>query len=117
MGLNLTIQEGRIGNDIEKKEFGEHVVYRFSIANDSMIKGERVTQWHNCQAWNNTGEFIEKWFKKGDGIIVRGEIRYESWGDEGDKKYMTRINVDKAYFTSGKSEKSSDKKSSASEQW
>lgn len=116
--MNKVILLGNIGSDIERRDAGEHEVYSFSLATNKVIKKEKKTSWHQCTAWNKTGKFISDYFKKGDQILVEGEIDYQTYEKDGDTKYITKIIVNQAHFAGGKkSENSNNKKSSASEQW
>lgn len=112
--MNKVILLGNIGSDIEKKEVGEHEVFNFSLATNKVIKGEKQTQWHKITAWNKTGKFISDYFKKGDPILVEGEIRYESTGEGDDRKWYTKIVVNQAHFTGAKKDGDSKKKEESS---
>lgn len=49
-----------------------------------------------------TAEFIEKYFHKGDPIVVQGAIRTGSYTNkEGNKVYTTDVHVDKVSFSVG----------------
>lgn len=73
----------------------------FSLATSRKIKGEEVTQWHDCRAWNKLAEIIEKYVGKGDLIYVEGEIQYRKHED----KYYTNINVNELVMLGSKSDK------------
>lgn len=80
-------------------------VAKFTIAIERKHKsGENgVTDFIDCIAWKTTGEFISKWFKKGDFIAVQGEIITRSFTDkDGNKRKAVEINVGNASFCSNK---------------
>ena len=90
MKNNFVYLKGRLGKDPENI----NGVVKFSMATSQKYKskeGEQVekTQWHNCVAFKKTGEIIEKFFKKGDEIIIEGAIEY----NEHEGKYYTSIKV------------------------
>jgi len=53
------------------------------------------TQWHNLIAWRVMAEQIERLqIRKGTSIYIEGKLTYRSWDDDqGQKKYMTEIEV------------------------
>ena len=76
-------------------------VCNFSIAvRRRFIKdGQPDADFINCTAWQNTAEFICKYFHKGSPIAVVGELRSESWeNQEGKRQYSVSVNVDEAHF-------------------
>ena len=81
-------------------------VCSFSVAVDRAFKnadGERVTDFINCVAYRNNAEFISKFFHKGSPIGLQGNIHTRSYTDkEGNKRTVTEIVVDKAFFVGGK---------------
>lgn len=97
-----TIQiTGRITKDpeINAKEGknGNYTFTTFSIADGS--RGKDKTDFFNCKAYGTTGEFIEKFFRKGGWISVAGII--ETWESAEGKKGFTVV-VDKAAFCGNK---------------
>ena len=78
-------------------------VCSFTVAVDRAFKnadGERVTDFINCVAYRNNAEFISKFFHKGSPIGLQGNIQTRSYTDkEGNKRTVTEIVVDKAFFT------------------
>ena len=97
--MNQAIIKGRIGQDPELKNVGEtNKVVNFSIATNDGTKDKPKTNWHKCTAWNKTAEIIEKYFKKGDEILVTGSIEYQKH----EEKTFTKINVYKFEFCGSK---------------
>jgi single-strand DNA-binding protein len=81
-------------------------VASFTIACDRDFKtgGEKETDWIDCVAWRQTGEFIQKYFAKGRMIVVSGRLQVRSWEDKDGKKRKTaEVVVDNAYFGDSKS--------------
>lgn len=106
--MNHATLLGRLTKQPELKQTQSGIsVCNFTVAVDRKYKnqdGTRETDFIPCVAWRHTAEFIAKYFHKGERIAVEGEIRPKSWEDEtGQRRYMTEIVVDQAYFADGKS--------------
>ena len=108
--FNKVILGGRLTADVELKQTPQGVsVCQFSIAINRRTSKEQEQQQQadfiNCVAWRNTAEFISKYFKKGSSICVSGSLQVRSWNDgNGNKKFVTEVKVDDAYFVDGKNE-------------
>ena len=105
---------GNVGKDPEIKTFdGGKKLAKFSLATQSGYKdkdGNKVTQWHSIVFFDKLAELVEKYVKKGNQLIVEGEIRYEKYTDkEGVVKNFTQINGNSLHFV-GKSEQKQDVK-------
>jgi single-strand DNA-binding protein len=77
MSVNKVFLKGRLGQDPENN----NGVVKFSIATserytDKQGEKQEVTQWHNCVAFNKTGEILEKYLKKGQEVFIEGKINY-----------------------------------------
>lgn len=97
--MNVVMFTGFIGNIEYRKVNEEFSVCDFSLAYTVKPEGkEETTHWFNFKAYNKRAEFIEKWFKKGDGINIIGHLSTESWEKDGQTRYKTLIIVDKAEF-------------------
>jgi single-strand DNA-binding protein len=91
---------GNLGNAPEVKTFesGKKMA-RFSVATSESYrnaKGEKVTetQWHNLVAWGKLAEIVEKFLVKGKEVAIEGKLINRSYNDkEGNKKYITEIQV------------------------
>lgn len=108
--INQSILMGRLTKEPETKflQSDNSSVTRFTIAveRDYKAAGEERAKadFINCVAWNKTGEFIQKYFTKGNMIAVIGRIETGSYtGQDGKKVYTTEVNVSKASFTGEKS--------------
>ena len=54
-------------------------------------------------AWNNTAEFVSKYFQKGSLAVVSGRLQIRDWTDkEGNKRRSAEVNVDNIYFGESK---------------
>ena len=104
--LNKIDIMGRICNDIELRRTGSGVpVASFTIACDRDFKNgnEKETDFIECVAWRQTGEFIQKHFAKGRMIVVSGRLQIRNWNDkDGNKRKTAEVVVDNAYFADSK---------------
>ena len=77
--MNKVIMMGRLTRDPEVRYGGanNNAIARFSIAVDRRFKreGEPDADFFNCVAFGRTGEFVEKYLKKGTKIVIDGELR------------------------------------------
>ena len=72
-------------------------VASFSIA---IPAGKEETQFHECRAFNNTAEFIHKYFTKGKPIEIAGWLGQSIWTDKEQKeRRKTYLYVSEAGFT------------------
>ena len=104
---NKTILMGRLTRDPELKTTpsGESVC-TFSIAVDRryQTKGEeKKTDFFNIVAWRQTGEFVSRYFKKGNMILVEGELQTRQYTNkDGVNVTVTEINAEQVSFTGEK---------------
>lgn len=106
MSLNNVILKGRMTGDITRRESNATVVGTFTIA---VTRDKENTDFVNCVAFGKVAEYIEKYFKKGQEIIVQGAIRTNSYTDKnGEKRTSVSVVVFQTDFC-GKIEKKEDK--------
>ena len=108
--MNKAILMGRLTRDPEVRysQAAEPMaICRYSIAVNRRFKreGEPDADFINCVSFGKSGEFAEKYFKKGMMIAVEGSIRTNSWDDKetGQKRYSTEVVVEQQYFAESKS--------------
>ena len=104
--LNKFITMGRLVRDPELRQTtGGVSIASFAVAveRDYGGKGEKQTDFIDCVAWRQTGEFISKYFFKGDMICLEGRIETRTWEKDGQKHKATELNVSSAYFCGSKS--------------
>lgn len=91
--LNSLCLCGRLTHDIEVKTFDSGAkTANFSIAVQRNFKdkdGEYKADFINCEAWGTTADFLFKYFKKGDFVVINGEIRTRKWQDNGTTRVFT----------------------------
>ena len=87
-------------NNMTVANFSIAVSRRFAKEND-----EVKADFFNVIAWNKTGEFVGKYFKKGQQILVSGRIENRNWTDQqGAKHYATDIIAEEVDFPRSKAE-------------
>ena len=110
--LNHITIMGRLTRDPELRRTGSGVaVASFTVAVDrdfaSRESGERETDFIDCVAWRQTGEFVSKYFTKGRMAVVSGRLQIRSWNDkDGNKRRTAEVVADNVYF--GESRRSSE---------
>lgn len=83
--MNNIIIKGRLTADPELKITPNGVsVCSFSVAVDRSYKkdGERQADFFNVNAWRGTAEFVEKYFRKGQEILICGEMQSRRYKDK-----------------------------------
>ena len=106
---NITIM-GRLTRDPELRRTGSGIaVTGFTVAVDRDYKsgsgGDTETDFIDCVAWRQAGEFVGKYFKKGRMILVSGRLQIRSWTDkDGNKRLTPEVVADNVYFADSKSD-------------
>ena len=108
--LNHIVIMGRLTRDPELRRTGTGVaVASFTVAVDRDFGGrdggEKETDFIDCVAWRQTGEFVSKYFTKGRMIVVSGRLQIRSWTDkDGNKRRTAEVVADNCYFGDSKRE-------------
>ena len=106
--LNQIVIMGRLTRDPELRRTGSGTaVASFTLAVDRDFSGkdsgEKETDFIDCVAWRQTGEFVSKYFTKGRMIVVSGRLQIRSWTDkDGNKRRGAEVNADNCYFGESK---------------
>ena len=98
---------GRLTKDPEVRYTQNNMpVANFSIAVNRRFtrEGDTVTaDFFNVTAWSKTGEFVSKYFKKGQQVAVVGRLQNRNWDDQnGQKHYATDVVAEEVYFAGSK---------------
>lgn len=110
MGLNHITIMGRLTRDPELRRTGSGIaVANFTVAVDrdfaSGPNKEKETDFIDCVAWRQSGEFVSKYFHKGSMIAVSGRLEIRKWNDkDGNQRRTAEVNVDNAYFAGNKND-------------
>jgi single-strand DNA-binding protein len=111
--FNKVILIGNMCSDPELKQTqGGLSVSSFNIAVNRRFKGEGGQQ--ECDfitvvTWRQSAEFVCRYFKKGNPILVCGQLQTRSWTDNnGQKRYATEVVADEVSFVATSEEKKSE---------
>lgn len=106
--MNKAILMGRLTADPELRQTPSGLyVTQFTVAINRPVKqgAEPQADFIRCVAWNQTAEFISRYFHKGAMIAVEGRIQVRTYDDRnGQRQYITEVVVDHAHFTGEKRE-------------
>ena len=105
--MNKVVLMGRLTKDPEVRytQTNNVLVASFSLAvNRRYVKQgeERQADFLNIVAWNKTGEFCSKYFKKGQQVGIIGRLQSRTWDDDKGRHYMTEVVAEEAYFAEGR---------------
>ena len=99
---------GRLTRDVEIRytQTNNTAVANFTIAvNRAYVKEgeERQADFIPIIVWGKTGEFCQKYFRKGMQVGITGRIQTRNWDDDqGQKHYVTEIVAEHVYFADSK---------------
>lgn len=105
--LNHIVIMGRLTRDVELRRTGSGIaVASFTVAVDRDFASEgkeKETDFIDCVAWRQAGEFVSKYFQKGSMIVVSGRLQIRKWQDkDGNKRQTAEIVADNCYFGDSK---------------
>lgn len=106
--MNNVVLVGRLTGDPEVRYTQDKTaVARYTLAVDRRKKDE--ADFIRCVAFGKSGEFTEKYFKKGMRVAVQGRIQTGSYKDkDGKTVYTTDIVAENQEFADGKRETDND---------
>jgi len=106
--LNHINLMGRLTRDPELRYTQSNTpVASFTLAVERDIadkaSGQRQTDFIDCVAWSKTGEFVSKYFAKGNMAAVGGRLQIRDWTDrDNNKRRSAEVVVDNVYFCESK---------------
>ena len=106
--MNQIAIMGRLTRDPELRHTQSGTaVASFTLAVDRRYApkdgGERQTDFIDVVAWQNLGEFVSKYFTKGQMAAVTGRLQIREWTDKDEKKRKNaEVVADNVYFTESK---------------
>lgn len=112
--LNHIVIMGRLVRDPELRRTGSGIaVASFTLAVDRDFGpkdgGEKETDFIDCVAWRNTGEFVSKYFTKGRMAVVSGRLQIRKYTDkDGNNRRAAEIVADNVYFGDSKKDGAAD---------
>lgn len=100
MSVNKVILVGNVGRDPETKytQSGTAIT-NFSVATSERWRDKNTneqneqTEWHNIVCFARTAEIAAEYLRKGSKVYIEGQLRTQSWEQDGQKRYRTEINA------------------------
>lgn len=85
--------------DVRMTQSGKKVC-QFTLAIDDGANkdGSRRTQFIDCEAWEKSAEFMERFVKKGLRILVEGRLSKRMYEKDGVKHYPTNVIAERVEF-------------------
>ena len=102
--FNKVILIGNMTADPELKQTTNGTsVCSFSIAVNRRFaradQGQQNVDFINVVTWRQSAEFVCRYFKKGNSILVCGQLQTRTWTDnQGQKRYATEVVADEVTF-------------------
>lgn len=98
------ILQGRLVRDPELSTTPSGVeVAKFTVAWSEKYKETETKCFLNCVAWRQNGVFINNYFRKGQEILVDGQLTTRTYQDkDGNNRTVTELSVSKAHFCGSK---------------
>ena len=102
--FNKVILIGNMTADPELKQTAAGIsVCSFSIAVNRRFgkaeQGQQTVDFINIVTWRQSAEFVSRYFKKGNPILVCGQLQTRTWTDnQGQKRYATEVVADEVSF-------------------
>ncbi len=108
--MNKVILMGRLTKDPEVRYAqgdGSMAIARYTLAVDRRFAkrddNQQSTDFISCVAFGRTGEFAEKYFRKGMRVLITGRIQTGSYTNkDGQKVYTTDVVVEEQEFAESK---------------
>ena len=103
--MNKVILMGRLTKDPDVRYGQENMaIAKFSLAVDRRKKDE--ADFINCVAFGKTGEFVEKYLRKGTKVALEGRWQTGSYEKDGKKVYTNDCVVEQMEFAESKRQES-----------
>ena len=102
--LNSCTIQGRLAADPQLRQTTSgKSVCSFRVACNRNFGKDPETDWLDCVAWGQTGEFVSKYFQKGEQILLQGSIQTRQYQDKnGNNRKAVEINAERVFFCGGK---------------
>ena len=105
--MNKVILMGRLTREPEVRYSNGAeplAVARYTLAVNRRFKrkDEPEADFIPCVAFGKSGEFAEKYFRKGQLVAVTGRLQVRSWDKDGEKRWTTEVVIEEQYFAESK---------------
>lgn len=81
-------------------------VASYTIAINNRYGEQQQTDYINISTWGKSGEFVSKYFKKGQPIAITGRLRNKNFESNGIKRYEMEVVTEDIEFVGFKKEES-----------
>lgn len=108
--LNILVIQGRLTRDPEiRSTKNGSTVAGFTLAVDRDWQpggSEKQTDFVDCSAWRATAGFVERNFRKGQLVVVKGRLESRKWQDrDGNSRVNWECQVDDCWFCGDRTER------------
>jgi single-strand DNA-binding protein len=102
--MNVVVLRGRLTRDPEVRYTNDNMcVTRYTVACDRRFSKDNEADFIPCIAFGKSGEFAEKYFRKGMSVAVKGRIQTGSYTNkDGQKVYTTDVIIEDQEFAESK---------------
>ena len=108
MSFNKVILVGNLTSQPELKQTASGIsVCNFSLAVNRRFakQGEQTVDFINICSWRSSAEFVGKFARKGNALLVCGSIQTRNYTNgQGQKVYVTEVVADEISFAGNKSD-------------
>lgn len=108
--VNKIVLMGRLTKDPEVRytQTNNTMVASFTLAVNRRFSKEKEADFINIVAWSKNAEFVSKYFKKGQQVLIVGRLQTRNYEKEdGTKAYITEVVAEETYFADSKREDTS----------
>lgn len=104
--MNKIFLMGRLTADVNVSYTKDNkAVGRYTVAVEDGFGDKKTTDFINCVAFGKSAEFAEKYFHKGQRVLVEGKLKISDYTDkDGNKKKSTTVWVVSQEFADGKAQ-------------
>ena len=103
--MNIVILKGRLTKDVSLLFGQSGTPYTsFTVAVNRYSKDKDLTDFILCTAFKKTAEFIAEYFRKGQEILIKGNVKVDSYEKDGNKITRQYIIVENVEFVGSKKE-------------
>ncbi|WP_405344512.1 single-stranded DNA-binding protein [Fusobacterium vincentii] len=103
--MNIVILKGRLTKDVSLLFGQSGTPYTsFTVAVNRYSKDKDLTDFILCTAFKKTAEFISEYFRKGQEILIKGNVKVDSYEKDGNKITRQYIIVENVEFVGSKKE-------------
>ena len=81
-------------------------VASYTIAINTRYGEYQETDYINITTWGKSGEFVSKYFKKGQAIAITGKLKNKNYESNGVKHYGMEVITEEVEFVGSKKEES-----------